>query len=1174
MPIRPPNLDDRRYEDILREARALIPQYTPEWTNLSDADPGMTLVQLFAWMTEMIIFRLNQVPDKTYIHFLNFIGEERKPARPAVAPVTFQPKGDRVVELAPHARCATRQREDSTAVDFVTTDGLTVHGSSVARVMAVRGGSRPAVREIPFSLLRDNRAALLFAGGRGVDLFDIDPIEYGPDAYTPNQFLYIAHDDFRIMHVDPENPRPVGRLRVRRGGPDSDGLSVASFFTWEYPTAEGWLPIPTDLEPEEMLGMPETALVTALPEVVPIKAFGSQSIAPDGDDGFALPEPVKESQWWVRGRLDYERWIANRMLEDLEISWRDDRGGEERPINNWEVRATGRTLEFFLQDVPPIRGGWVIRFALIDRGLPAGRAAYLPLYRWYYRRGEGWDEIPRDRVQTEGTVVQVIGPLTDMATDGFNLRAERIETVFLQGFIPDLEVDLTWVRPIEIDMFIGEDVRRLEELLIDEGPWSPFQMTPLIPPTIGRKWYIGSDLFENRRQAPVVVEIDVGFEMNGTAIPEPTELYLLQMTYRADDNWRVVWSEDKIFSAFTFGMLDAEGAKKPGARTIRITLDPKTQLRGLARHEVGGRETTWIRMELVKSNLTGQDEKKQQYPIVPKIQAIRLGVEGAVGAKTYEQPLPGPKMAQVDHRDSNRRLTRALTRAVGRLGEFFPFFPFVEIKEENQSLYLQFDKPLPPGKRHVMHVRTRGETYLPEQVRVEWEVLEAREHGRFGWRRLHAPGEGERAPYQLTGTGTLEFPLPDPIPTVPDGFWLRARFATPPDMKVDQLPAMPPVTHMLLNTVDVVNLITVRTERFSGAGIPNQTVQLTKGPIFLHDLENERSVFPRPEFFPDMRVFIENEDKVREEWFRAPENSLLTAGKDDRVFIVDPVEATISFGNGIRGKMVNVGSSNIIVDTYRVVPGAKGNVAAGEIVIVEGYSDSLKAENLLPASGGRNAETIEEILRRAPSILTSRDRAVTRNDFAIIATEASGEVARAACEGRIGPDGTVEVVILPRRREGEAVPDPFLSTGLRDHVQRYLKKRCLINVMPIVRLSTFLPIDVSVTVRMRSNANILAVREQAEKWVVRFLDPYEGGLDKQGWPFSGTLYAQDFGRMVTDIPDVRHVVEVQLFDMSGDRRKRSVKGWEEGEGVKEIFLNGHDLFEVRRVRIRSEDASE
>ena len=96
MPIKPPNLDDRRYEDILVEARSLIPQYCPEWTNLGDADPGMTLVQLFAWMTELTIYRLNRVPDKTYIHFLNFIGEERRRARPSVVPVTFSPKGDRV----------------------------------------------------------------------------------------------------------------------------------------------------------------------------------------------------------------------------------------------------------------------------------------------------------------------------------------------------------------------------------------------------------------------------------------------------------------------------------------------------------------------------------------------------------------------------------------------------------------------------------------------------------------------------------------------------------------------------------------------------------------------------------------------------------------------------------------------------------------------------------------------------------------------------------------------------------------------------------------------------------------------------------------------------------------------------------------------------------------------
>ncbi len=1168
MPIRPPNLDDRRYEEILREARALIPQYSPEWTNLSDADPGMTLVQLFAWMTEMIIFRLNQVPDKTYIHFLNFIGEERKPARPAMAPVTFTLKGERPTEIPPFTRCATRQREDSTAADFVTVDGVTVHGATITRVMAVRGGARPAVREVPFSLLRNNGSALLFGGGRGVDLFDLDPTEYGPDAYTPGQYFYVSHDDFRLMDISPEEERPLGRLRVARAGKEGDALSVVSFFTWEYPTDEGWLPIPTEVETEGALGMPETSLVTALPGVTPLSGFDLE------ERELAFPEPIAKEKWWIRGRLDYERWIAGRMLEDLEITWKDDRGGEERPINNWEVRANGRTLELFLQDLPPIRGGWTVRFALVDRGLPAGRNSYLPRYRWYYRRGEGWDEIPRERVRTEGTVVLITGPLTDMATDGYNLRAERIETVFLQGFVPDLELELTWQRPIEVDMYAGDDPRRLELMLAAEGPWSPFQISPILPPTLGRKWYIGSDLFENRRKAPVVVEIDIAFEMNGAPIPEPKDLYLLQLTYRAEDNWRVVWTEDKIFSGFTFAKLDPDGAKLAGVRTIRITLDPSTQLRGLARAEISGRETAWIRFELAKASLTGQDEKKVQHPIVPRIHAVRLGVEGAVGAKAYEQPLPAPRMAQVDFREHNCRLTRILTRAVSRLAEFFPFFPFVEIKEENQSLYLQFDKPLPPGRRHVLAFRTRGEAYLPDGVHVEWEMLEARDHGRFGWRRLHAPGEGERAPYQLSGTGTLEFPLPETPPLGPDGFWLRARFALPGNVGLDRLPQMPPFTHVLLNTVDVVNLVTVRTERFSGLGVPNQVIQLRRAPVFLHRREGERGIFTDSAAFPDIRVWVEQTDSTIETWERVEEQVLLTARKDDRVFVVDSVEGTLTFGNGIRGKMLPVGSANVTIDTYRFVPGNRGNVAAGEINVVEGYADVVKAENLLPASGGHDAETIEEIIRRAPSLLTSRDRAVTRSDFAVIATEASGEVARAACDGRMGPDGTVEVIILPRRREGELFPDPFLSTGLRDHVQAYLKRRCLINVLPEVRLAQFLPIDVSVTLRLRPNANLLAVREAATKWVERFLDPYVGGLDGQGWPFSGTLYAQDFARMVAGISEVRHVVDVSLYDMGGEKRRRGGPGWEEGEGVKELFLIEPDLFAARRVRIQTEEVEE
>ena len=61
MPLTIPRLDDRTYNDILRETIARIPVHTPEWTNHNDSDPGITLLQLFAFMTENL---LSQQPDR------------------------------------------------------------------------------------------------------------------------------------------------------------------------------------------------------------------------------------------------------------------------------------------------------------------------------------------------------------------------------------------------------------------------------------------------------------------------------------------------------------------------------------------------------------------------------------------------------------------------------------------------------------------------------------------------------------------------------------------------------------------------------------------------------------------------------------------------------------------------------------------------------------------------------------------------------------------------------------------------------------------------------------------------------------------------------------------------------------------------------------------------------
>ena len=80
-------LDDRRFQDLVSEARLKITRACPEWTEHNVSDPGITLIELFAWMTEMTIYRLNRVPDKLHVALLELLGHPpRRPERGADEP--------------------------------------------------------------------------------------------------------------------------------------------------------------------------------------------------------------------------------------------------------------------------------------------------------------------------------------------------------------------------------------------------------------------------------------------------------------------------------------------------------------------------------------------------------------------------------------------------------------------------------------------------------------------------------------------------------------------------------------------------------------------------------------------------------------------------------------------------------------------------------------------------------------------------------------------------------------------------------------------------------------------------------------------------------------------------------------------------------------------------------
>lgn len=89
MPLTVPTLDDRSYQQLRDEALARIPVHNPEWTNFNESDPGVTLVEVFAFLTESLLYRANRIPEKNRRKFLTLLGQPLRPAASAQGLVAF-----------------------------------------------------------------------------------------------------------------------------------------------------------------------------------------------------------------------------------------------------------------------------------------------------------------------------------------------------------------------------------------------------------------------------------------------------------------------------------------------------------------------------------------------------------------------------------------------------------------------------------------------------------------------------------------------------------------------------------------------------------------------------------------------------------------------------------------------------------------------------------------------------------------------------------------------------------------------------------------------------------------------------------------------------------------------------------------------------------------------------
>ena len=137
-----PNLDDRHFQDLVDDAKRLVQRRCPTWTDHNVSDPGVTLIEAFAQMTDQLIYRLNRVPDLHYVKFLELIGVELRPPAAARGEVTFwlaAPQPQSVLVRAETA-VATPRTDIHEPVVFATTRDLDIVPCSLAHAAAARGG--------------------------------------------------------------------------------------------------------------------------------------------------------------------------------------------------------------------------------------------------------------------------------------------------------------------------------------------------------------------------------------------------------------------------------------------------------------------------------------------------------------------------------------------------------------------------------------------------------------------------------------------------------------------------------------------------------------------------------------------------------------------------------------------------------------------------------------------------------------------------------------------------------------------------------------------------------------------------------------------------------------------------------------------------------------------------
>ena len=159
MPIPSPQLDDRSFAQLLAQAKDVVRRSCPQWTDLSVGDPGVALIEVFAYLTDTLIYRLNRLPDKAYVEFLRLIGVRVQPPAAAAADLVFTaakpveravriPRGTRVTTQRPPSGAAGESGAAEAPPVFVTAADATIAVGQTSATQSAYHGERVSAEQL------------------------------------------------------------------------------------------------------------------------------------------------------------------------------------------------------------------------------------------------------------------------------------------------------------------------------------------------------------------------------------------------------------------------------------------------------------------------------------------------------------------------------------------------------------------------------------------------------------------------------------------------------------------------------------------------------------------------------------------------------------------------------------------------------------------------------------------------------------------------------------------------------------------------------------------------------------------------------------------------------------------------------------------------------------------